>query len=777
MSLEKNRRILIVDDNRSIHEDFKKILSAPPDSTEVDDAEAKLLGVEAREKQVAEQFDIESAYQGEEALKMVRDSAEAGNPYAVAFVDMRMPPGWDGVETIQHIWGADKEIQVVICTAYSDYSWEEIAQRLGNIERLLILKKPFDTVEVCQLACALTEKWHLARHAHLKLHQLRSLLDERTTTLHGEVAERQRSEAELRQSHNRYALAMAGANDGIWDWDLTTGNMFYSARWKSMIGESEDSLKRTPDEWFQRVHPDDLKRLRSELDAQMHGRAEPMNCEYRILHADGQYRWMLCRGTAVLDGCGKALRAAGSQTDITDRMMAEAQLRHDALHDPMTGLPNRALLLDRIGQSIHRVKRFSDQCFAIVFFDLDRFKIVNDSLGHAGGDQLLMSMSRRVETALRAGDTLCHSQGDKLARLGGDEFVALLDSIRSAADAVRVVERLQAAIAQPFNIDGHEVFASASFGIAISNEKYNSPEEILRDADTALYAAKNSGRGMYCIFDPQMHASALQRLVLESELRHAIENSQLRLMYQPVQSLATGQLVEIEALVRWEHPKRGTIAPADFIPLAEETGLIRPMGIWALREACRQVKQWHTDVPELAELTVAVNVSGHQFGRGVMPAEIMRLLVQSGLPAKYLKLEITETTIMDNAGPALSEMMAIQAMGVQFHLDDFGTGYSSLSHLHKMPIAALKIDRSFISGMAGNRTGTAIVQAIVLLARSLEMRVITEGVENQQQADFLKGLGCDAAQGFFFAKPLGVDEMEAFARSHLATTGPASAAA
>jgi diguanylate cyclase (GGDEF)-like protein/PAS domain S-box-containing protein len=769
MNPEQNRRILIVDDNRAIHEDFRKILAPPEETTEVDDAEARLLGEAPAPKAApVDQFEIESAYQGQEALEMVRKSLAAGTPYAVAFVDMRMPPGWDGVETIQEIWKVDKDIQVVICTAYSDYSWEEITKRLGNLERLLILKKPFDTVEVCQLACALTEKWHLARHAHLKLHQLRSLLDERTHTLHGEIAERHRSEAELRQSHGRYTLALAGANDGIWDWDFLTGELFYSPRWKAMIGETEDSVKHIPEEWFKRVHPDDVKRLKADLQSHAHGDLEQLRCEYRLLHSDGQYRWMLCRGVAVRDSSGKPLRAAGSQTDITDRVLAEAQLRHDALHDPLTGLPNRALLLDRIGRSIHRVMRSPGECFAVIFFDLDHFKVINDSLGHAAGDQLLIAVSKRLESVLRAGDTLSRSEDDHLARLGGDEFVALLDSVRSPADAVRVADRLQQAMALPFHLGGHEVFASASFGVAISGEQCQSPEDILRDADTALYAAKSGGRGMHCVFDPQMHATALQRLLLESELRVAIEKNQLRLMYQPVQSLKTGQLVEVEALVRWDHPERGTVSPADFIPLAEETGLIRPIGYWALHQACAQLKQWQSTVPELADLKVAVNVSGHQFGRSVMPDEVDRVLKETGLAPGNLKLEITETTIMDHAGRAMGEMQALRDKGVQFHLDDFGTGYSSLSHLHRMPIAALKIDRSFVAGMAGNKTGTSIVQAIVLLARSLEMQVITEGVEDQTQADFLRGLGCDYAQGYFYSQALTSDELLQFACKHAA---------
>jgi diguanylate cyclase (GGDEF)-like protein len=634
MNNRKNRRILIIDDNRAIHEDFRKIL-ARAENTELDEAEAKLLGVApARAVAKTEVFHVESAFQGEEGWEMVRASVAADNRYAVAFVDMRMPPGWDGVETITKIWEVDPEIQIVLCTAYSDDSWEQIIHKLGHVDRFLILKKPFDTIEVCQLACALTQKWHLARYDHLKLNQLQAMVDEQTRSLQAEVVERRKS---------------------------------------------------------------------------------------------------------------------------------EAQLRYGALHDTLTGLANRALLMDRINRCLERLKRSPDQSFAVIFLDLDRFKVINDGLGHAAGDQLLIELARRLESTLRTGDTVSRREFDHLARLGGDEFVALLEGIRTPAAAVRVANRLQQATGQPFNIDGHEVFVSVSFGIALSNGVYSTPEEILRDADTALSDAKRAGRGGYCLFDQQMHASAMQRLLMESELRRAIERGELRLLYQPVMSLQTGQLVAAEALVRWEHPQRGSISPADFIPLAEETGLVLPLGQWVLREACRQLRAWQTQVPQLRELAVAVNVSGKQFARAQLPAEIATALEETGLHPRHLKLEITETAIMRTGDPALAELNAVRDMGVQFHLDDFGTGYSSLAYLRRMPIEALKIDRSFVAALGTDRTGTSIVQAIVALASALDMRVVAEGVEHKSQADFLRNLGCDFAQGYFYARPLTAEQFVRFA--------------
>jgi diguanylate cyclase (GGDEF)-like protein len=413
--------------------------------------------------------------------------------------------------------------------------------------------------------------------------------------------------------------------------------------------------------------------------------------------------------------------------------------------------------------------------FAVIFLDLDRFKIVNDSLGHEAGDKLLIAIADRLATTLRGIDTVSRAEPDHLARLGGDEFVVLLDTLRDPADALRVCQRIQDAFSQPFSINGQEVRSSASLGIAISDGSYERSEDMLRDADTALYTAKKGGRGNYRIFHPDMHASAMQRLWMESELRQAIDRGQLTLVYQPILNLGTGKMIEVEALLRWQHPDRGTIMPTDFIALAEETGLIFSIGNWVLRAACRQMKRWQTEVPELANMAVGVNVSCSQFARRDTRDVVVQALKEIGLEAKYLKLEITETAVMDPVIPAIAELTALREIGVQFHLDDFGTGYSSLGYLHKMPIEALKIDRSFVSAIGSDRTGTSIVQAIIALAHSMDMRVVAEGVENESQLAKLTSLGCDYAQGYHFAIPLCPDELVAFARKH-SSTGPAIAA-
>ncbi len=759
MNEPKNRRILVVDDNPAIHEDFRKILGQKNQNAALDQLESELFGEQARE---AESYELASAYQGQDALAMVQAGLRRGEHYALTFVDMRMPPGWNGVETIAKLWEVDPEIQVVICTAYSDCSWEEILTRLGATDRLLILKKPFDTAEVCQLACALTEKWHLTRHAHLKLNQLKGMVDEQThelrvgnARLRSEISERAALEQSLRTSETRYALAAAAANDGLWDWDLAGARAYFSPRWKGLLGHADHEVGADPDEWFDRVHPDDLDRVRGGLREHVEGRSEAFQCEYRIRHRDGQYRWMSCRGLSVRDGASVAVRVAGSQTDITDRRMAEEQLRHDAFHDALTGLSNRALIVERVSRCLARSRRDPGHRFALLFLDLDRFKWINDSLGHLVGDQFLVAVARRLVACVRGADSPARAEHDDVARLGGDEFVVLLDGLSDEADALRVADRLQAALAEPTVIDGREVHASTSIGVVVGRAGYAKPEELLRDADTALYQAKARGRGCYAVFDDSMHASAMSRWWIENELRRAVERDELRLVYQPVVCLRTGELLEFEALLRWQHPERGPIPPSDFIPIAEEAGLIGVLGEWVLTRAIGQLRSWDRLLAGRSRFSVAVNVSGKQLSQPELADFVARRLAESGVSPDRLRLEVTEGALMEK-GPSADVMARLRAMGVRFHLDDFGTGFSSLSYLHRIPVEAVKIDRSFVNEMTRDHTSASIVQTIVTLAHTLGALVIAEGVETQGQLDQLRLLGCDQAQGYFFNRPLEV---------------------
>ncbi len=719
--------------------------------------------------------------------------------------------------------------------------------------------------------------------------------------------DRQKRERALCESEERYALAVAGANDGLWDWNLLTNRVYFSPRWKSLLGYqvengekiSEHNSVYRPEEWFSRVHPDDLDPLKQAIADHLAGVTPHFTSEHRILDVQGEYRWMLSRGLAVRDHQGKPYRMAGSQTDIsdrkateeanirlaafpkynpnpvlacdfqgeivyvnpatervleelrlglvtgflprnhrelvvtalkqgksgwqverfvqdrlfywlyhpilslnivhihvmdiTDRQNAQDTLRHEALHDSLTGLPNRAFFLNRLTSALTRAKVQPDYQFAVIFLDLDRFKVVNDSLGHFIGDCLLVALAKRLQN--------CVGAGDILARFGGDEFTILVEHIPNIETARTLAEQIQTELISPFNLKGYEVFTSASIGIAPSKQAYDRPEDLLRDADIAMYRAKARGKARYEVFDSQMLENAVAQLNLENDLRRSIlKNSDLPLQaprpqpqflpkkirestpnfgipdppsleektesqpnlepaefllhYQPIVALDTGLLSGFEALVRWKHPERGLVFPGEFIPVAEETGLILPLGEWVLREACLQMQQWHEQFNTPEPLSISVNLSGQQLGQPDLLARIDRILEETHLDPSSLKLEITESVLMENAALAAELLEQLRARNIHLCIDDFGTGYSSLSHLAQFPINTLKIDKSFVMGMEGDNESSEIVRAIATLAHNLGMYVTAEGVEKEQHLVQLWSLHCDYGQGYFFSPGL-----------------------
>jgi len=431
--------------------------------------------------------------------------------------------------------------------------------------------------------------------------------------------------------------------------------------------------------------------------------------------------------------------------DISARKQAEERLLHEAFHDPLTGLANRALFLEHLKLAVERSKRPKGFLFAVLFLDLDRFKNINDSLGHTIGDELLRAVARRLEDCLR--------QIDIVARFGGDEFAVLLDGIADSSDAVRVAERIQGELHTPLNLGGHEVFISASIGIALSGRGYEHTEEIVRDADTAMYRAKALGKARHEIFDTEMHASAVAVLQLETDLRRAIERQEFCIHYQPIVSLTNDTLHGFEALVRWHHPARGLIAPGDFIAVAEETGVIVPLGRWVLREACAQMYRWQQQFPVAKDLMLSVNVSGKQFAQPDLFQQVEKILRETGFNPRRLQLEITESAVIENTATVTAMLMQLRGLGIKLSMDDFGTGYSSLSYLHRFPIDTLKIDGSFISSQA-EAGESGIVRTIIMLARDLGMNVVAEGVETQEGWDTVRDFGCDLAQGYFISSPL-----------------------
>lgn len=578
--------------------------------------------------------------------------------------------------------------------------------------------------------------------------------------LQTDVTARLQAEVTLRESEERYALAVLGANDGIWDWNLKTGELYFSPRWKQMLGYSPDEIGATLAEWFDRIHPDDLYWVQREIKSHLAGDTPHFENEHRVLHRNGTYRWMLSRGLAVRSEDGQATRIAGSQTDITARKDAEEKLLHDALYDTLTGLPNRILLIDRLQHAIQFAQRHADYVFALLFIDLDRFKVINDSLGHMLGDQLLIALAHRLACCLRPSDTI--------ARLGGDEFVILLENISDADTVIGITDRIQQEFSVPFQLSGHEIFTAASIGIALSTTGYEHPEDLLRDADTAMYRAKAQGRGRYEIFHPGMHTHAMAQLQIETELRRAIEREELMLHYQPIISLKSHNIVGFEALLRWRNAKRGIVSPTEFIPVAEETGLIVPIGCWVLNTACRQMYHWQQQFPSPHPLTMHINLSGKQFTPQLIE-QIRQVLQETGLPAQSLKLELTESILMENADLAVSALNQLRELGIQLAIDDFGTGYSSLSYLHRFPIDTLKIDQSFISRVDFDGEQLAIARTIMTLAWNLGMDVVAEGVETPKQLAQLRALHCEYAQGYLFSKPLDVQGIEQLMQTELGT--------
>ena len=555
-----------------------------------------------------------------------------------------------------------------------------------------------------------------------------------------------------KESEQRYALAAAGSNDGLWDWDLVSDVFYASVRWKLMLGlPAETPLARAHD-WFSYVHGEDLVELRTVLDRHLAGEAPHFEHEFRMRHRDGTDRWILCRGVAVRNDAGSPVRMAGSHTDITERRRIQDDLAHAALHDDLTGLANRTLFTALLERSLARARRSHAYVCAVLFVDIDHFKLVNDSLGHLVGDKFLLSMGKRFVEHLRPGDVL--------ARLGGDEFAVLLDDIPDPNTAREIADRLHTSLLQPIDLDGREVYSSASIGIAFGNSRYLRSEDLLRDADTAMYRAKALGRSQCQIFDPSMHASAIQRLTLETQMRRALEREEFSVAYQPIIQLDSNEVCGFEALVRWERPDGTATPPSEFIPIAEETGLIVPLTDWVLKEASRQVAEWQQAFGR--PLTLTVNISAKLFDRPALVDEVRSAIVDSGLMPRTLRLEITESFLANGSDAVVQRLDELRSIPVELYLDDFGTGFSSLSYLHRYRLDALKIDQSFISRMGGMFNDSPIVSSIVNLARELGMGVIAEGVETPQQASQLMALECPQAQGFLFSRPLPAADAYAF---------------
>ena len=565
------------------------------------------------------------------------------------------------------------------------------------------------------------------------------------TLLWDDTTDRTRALHALKRSEERLALAAEGANDGLWELDLRSQEFYGSSRWHAMLGLPASAGIGPIAEWMDRVHDDDRVELRAALDAYLAGKADYFQHAHRIRHEDGTYRRFLCRGVAMQGAGNRAIRIAGSMTDTTERAAALQRPHGAGFLDPLTGLGNRAVFVEGLGRRLDDFKhRRSTSPFAALYLDLDRFKVVNDNLGHLVGDELLTAVSRRLESCLR--------QGDALARLGGDEFAILLNELGDANQANAIAFRIQEALSAPFSIGGREVFTSASIGIAFGHPKYKNPDEIMRDADTAMYHAKSRGKARHELFDADMHARELDRLGLENDLRHAVQTNDFEVHYQPIVLLGSGMCVGFESLARWTRNGK-PVPPVTFIPLAEELGIIEPLGTWALQQACSTFADWKRRYPDAGLDYITVNVSSRQLMQHNFLWIVEQAVDRAGLKPCDLRLEITETALMDSPKEAGKLLNELREFGVKIYLDDFGCGYSSLSHLAKLPVDALKIDRSFVKNLL-LPDRPAIVESILALARTLNTGVVAEGIEQEAQGRELQRLGCTHAQGYFFSRPV-----------------------
>ncbi|MHB8690939.1 MAG: putative bifunctional diguanylate cyclase/phosphodiesterase [Solirubrobacteraceae bacterium] len=673
-----------------------------------DDEDDYLITKELLAGQDRARFKLDWCADFESALQKIAEQR-----HDIYLVDYRLGRR-TGLELVRAAFGARPGAPVIILTGQSDYEIDLEATALGVTD-------------------------------YLVKHELTPLSLERSIRY---AVSHQQAIGDLARSEERYALAVRAANDGIWDWDLETGRIYFSPRWHAILGRSEPQGDESLELWLELVHADDVERLRASIDLHLVGQTSHLESEHRMRHADGSWRWVLTRGLAIRGPTGRATRMAGSLSDINDRRDAELRLQYDALHDALTGLPNRALFMDRVEQLLRRSARDPSVGCSVLFLDIDRFKLVNDSLSHAVGDQLLGSLADRVLGVLREGDTI--------ARIGGDEFTILLADTAAAADAIEIASRVQETLASAFHIAGHELVVTASIGIAVGSGSQQ-PSDLIRNADIAMYDAKRRGRGGCIVFDESMRRRVIDRLSVENELRSALEFSRLRVHFQPVVDLTTGAITGLEALARWPSGRR-IVAPDVFIPVAEETGLIGPLGAYVMRTALQSLAQWRRAGLLGERVCMSVNVSPRQLDDKRLPAEIEAAIVAAGVPYETVRLEITESTLMQDPDRMREIVVRLCGSGVGLHLDDFGTGYSSLAALQQFPVNALKIDRGFVASMNDDAGSDAIVRSTIALAHSLGLGVIAEGIETTDQLRRLQALGCELGQGYLFSRPLAAED-------------------
>ena len=634
---------------------------------------------------------VGAAVSGPEAIA----KADATRPDLV-LMDIMLKGEMDGIQAAETIY-ARLGIPVIFLTASTD---DKTLQRAKVTEPFGYMIKPFEEREL---------------HSHIEI-----------------ALYKHRMEKQLRESEERYSLATQGANDGLWDWNIRAKEIYFSPRWKSMLGFSDKQIGNSPMDWLGKIHPADRELVEKSITRHFTGEVGHFECEYRILDASGTYRWVLCRGLARRDSDGKAHRIAGSQTDITERKV----------YNPLTGLPNQILFMDRVEQALRCVKAKTKD-FAVAVVEVGEIRSIASSFGHMIADRLIGQIARKIQACLSTNDTVAH--------FGNDDFVLLFDNVKDGKQAAIAASRLNRALEQAFQVEDQTIYVTTRVGIVVCSHEYSQPEELVRDAYAAMQRAKSEGKGHFEIFDRKMRSSAVARLKLESDLRSALNQQEFRVHYQPITNLKTGKVAGFEALVRWQRLEE-MMLPKDFLSIAESTDIIMPLESWVLRESCIQMAKW--EKMDTDQLTINVNLCPKHYTDPNLISELREVLQDSGLDPRRLRLEITEIALMDNTEVIFKNLSEIKAMNVQLHMDDFGTGYSSLSYLNRFPIDSLKIDRSFVGKLGLCEETWKIVQAIVNLGKNLDMELIAEGIENIMQLRMLQTLRCDYGQGYYFAKPM-----------------------
>ena len=726
MSQQVNRRILLADDMPTIHEDYRRILMSAAAGTALDDFEAALFDTPAKTASV--DFVLDSAYQGQEALAMVRAALKDEQPYALAFIDMRMPPGWDGVETIEQLWQVDPRLQIVICTAYSDQSWVDVFDRLDARDRLLVLKKPFDPIEVRQLASSLTMKWQMTRDAELRMSQLS---DANIIV--------QNSPIILYRLRGEPAFPLIYISHNITKYGHDPAALLADACWADRL-----------------IDPADQAAVAVAMTHVLEKAAHGSSIEYHMLTGDGARRWVENRYIPVRDKEGRLVEIEGIIIDITERKAAEVQLARLARTDGLTGLANRSTLTDRLHHAFAAAQRGA-AAFAIHYIDLDHFKAVNDTLGHPVGDLLLCEVTARLRD--------CTRESDLVARLSGDEFVVLQGEMGEPANAAALATKLQRELALPYKINGNDIRISASIGICPYSKDSASPDAMLVQADLALYRSKDEGRNQHRFHSDVLDQEVLERATLGEELLLAVERDELELYYQPQIELSSGKIVGMEALVRWNHPVRGLVSAGILIPIAEKTGGIDALGRWVLNQACQQMRLWRDQ--GMAPPVIGINLAlGQLRGNDELIRDVIDTISKWQLDPSDLEFHVTEATLAQMTWTKNDVLPQLRALGVKIAIADFGTEYSSFDYLRSYSVNHLKIAQSMLQRAVDDPASAATIRAIINLARETNVEIIVEGVETEAQRVFLNSTGCATlAQGYYFSKAVVVAEASGLLRS------------